>query len=242
MMDFINPFNEETKDRMGQSLTVHITIFDDRSMAWRVVGTPTDELIMSALKVDKGSGEPNKTKLEKKLSQSQLTEIAEAKAADMNTDDVESIKKMVAGTGKNVRVATVATDAEAEKLFAKLDKENIDFDILIAAPDMMPKLGKYARLLGPRGLMPNPKSGTVTTDVAKAAEEAKAGKVEYRVDQAGIIHLSIGKASFGPAKLTDNAEAVLSSVRAAKPASLKGIYLKSAYLSSTMGPSIKLEL
>src|SRR5579871_6331611 len=94
MMDFINPFNEETKDKMGQSVTVHITIYDDRSMSWRVVGTPTDELILAALKVDKGSGEPNKTKLEKKLSQSQLTEIAQAKAADMNTEDVESVKKM----------------------------------------------------------------------------------------------------------------------------------------------------
>ena len=93
MMDFINPFNEQTKDRMGQMVTVHITIYDDRSMDWRVVGTPTDELILATLKVDRGSGEPNKTKLEKKLSQSQLTEITEAKGADMNTNDVEAVKK-----------------------------------------------------------------------------------------------------------------------------------------------------
>ena len=104
MMDFINPFNDETKDRMGQMLTVHITIYDDRTMSWRVVGTPTDELILAALKVDKGSGEPNKTKLDKKLSQSQLTEIAEAKAADMNAEDIESIKKMVAGTARSMGV------------------------------------------------------------------------------------------------------------------------------------------
>jgi large subunit ribosomal protein L11 len=104
MMDFINPFNEQTKDRIGQSVTVHIRIFDDRSMDWRVVGTPTDEMILAALKVDKGSGEPNKTKLEKKLSQSQLTQIAEAKAADMNTDDVEAVKKMVAGTARSMGV------------------------------------------------------------------------------------------------------------------------------------------
>ena len=93
MMDFINPFNEQTKDRMGQMVTVHITIYDDRSMDWRVVGTPTDEVILATLKVDRGSGEPNKTKLEKKLSQSQLTEITEAKGADMNTNDVEAVKK-----------------------------------------------------------------------------------------------------------------------------------------------------
>src|SRR3989344_9564393 len=89
MMDFINPFNEQTKDKMGQSVTVHIRIYDDRTMDWRVVGTPTDELILAALKVDKGSGEPNNTKLEQELSQSQLKDIAEAKATDMNTADVE---------------------------------------------------------------------------------------------------------------------------------------------------------
>lgn len=104
MMDFINPFNDQTKDRQGQSLTVHITIYDDRTMDWRVVGTPTDELILSALKVDKGSGEPNKAKVSKKLSQSQLTEIAETKAADMNTQDVEAVKKMVAGTARSMGV------------------------------------------------------------------------------------------------------------------------------------------
>src|ERR1700760_3072955 len=104
MMDFINPFNEETKDRMGQMLTVHIYIHDDRTMSWRIVGTPTDELILAALKVDKGSGEPNKTKLEKKLSQSQLTEIAEAKMQDMNAEDVESVKKMVAGTARSMGI------------------------------------------------------------------------------------------------------------------------------------------
>ncbi|OGL34823.1 50S ribosomal protein L11 [Candidatus Saccharibacteria bacterium RIFCSPHIGHO2_12_FULL_47_16b] len=104
MMDFVNPFNEQTKDRMGQNLTVHITIYDDRTMTWQVVGTPTDELILKALKEDKGSGEPNKTKLEKKLSQSQLTEIAQAKADDMNTDDIEAVKKMVAGTARSMGV------------------------------------------------------------------------------------------------------------------------------------------
>jgi large subunit ribosomal protein L11 len=104
MMDFINPFNEGTKDKMGQMVTVHITIYDDRTMDWRVVGTPTDELILAALKVDKGSGEPNKVKVTKKLSQSQLSEIAEAKAADMNADNIESIKKMVAGTARSMGV------------------------------------------------------------------------------------------------------------------------------------------
>lgn len=104
MMDFVTPFNDQTKDKQGQMLTVHITIYEDRSMDWRVVGTPTDELILSALKITKGSGEPNKTKLDKKLSQTQLAEIAEAKMADMNAEDIESVKKMVAGTARSMGV------------------------------------------------------------------------------------------------------------------------------------------
>ncbi len=161
------------------------------------------------------------------------------KQADQNVRDTVVLP---AGTGKNIRVEAIADDASAEKLFAKLDKSETDFDVLIATPAMMPKLGKYARLLGPRGLMPNPKSGTVSQNIEEAVKLAKAGRVEYRVDQAGIIHLSIGKASFGGAKLLQNAEAVLASIRAAKPASLKGIYIKSAHVTSTMGPGIKLEI
>jgi len=104
MMDFINPFNEQTKDRMGQMMTVHITVYDDRTMNWRVIGTPADELILAALQLDKGSGRPNSEKLEKKLSKSQLTQIAETKAADMNTDDIEAVKKMIAGTARSMGI------------------------------------------------------------------------------------------------------------------------------------------
>jgi large subunit ribosomal protein L11 len=104
MMDFINPFNEQTKDRMGQELTVHITIYEDRSMTWRVVGTPTDDLIRQKLGIEKGSGKPNTEKVEKKLSQNALTEIAQAKAEDMNTDDIEAVKKIVAGTARSMGV------------------------------------------------------------------------------------------------------------------------------------------
>jgi large subunit ribosomal protein L11 len=104
MMDFINPFNEKTKDLMGKNLTVHITVYDDKSMDWRVVGVPTDDLIREALKVDKGSGKPNSEKLTQKLTVDQLNSIAEAKANDMNTEDVESVKKMVLGTARSMGV------------------------------------------------------------------------------------------------------------------------------------------
>ena len=119
-----------------------------------------------------------------------------------------------------------------EEFLKQLDKEELNFDILVATPQYMPKLGKYARLLGPRGLMPNPKSGTVATDVATAVTEAKAGKVEYRVDKQAIVHLSVGKVSFGADKLQDNARAFLSSLNAQKPSSLKGDYYHGSWYQS----------
>ncbi len=150
-----------------------------------------------------------------------------------------------AGTGKNVRVA-VLDDAKVEgadisgveTILGALEKGEINFDILIATPMQMAKLGKYARLLGPRGLMPNPKSGTVTTDVAKAVSEAKAGRVEYRVDSTGIVHVGFGKLSFGNQKLEQNARAVLQSVKGNKPGSIKGSFIKAIHVATTMGPSI----
>lgn len=159
------------------------------------------------------------------------------------------------GTGKTVRVAAyvpideieaakkAGADIAGEDDIAKLlDKEQLDFDVLVATPQLMPKLGKYARLLGPRGLMPNPKSGTVATNVAKAVKEAKAGKVEYRVDKQSIVHLGIGKASFGADKLAENAQAFMDSLVSVKPSSLKSSYILSISASSTMGPGIKITL
>ena len=154
-----------------------------------------------------------------------------------------------AGTGKTVKIAvfddtkTEGADISGVETITKaLEKGEIAFDILIATPAQMPKLGKYARLLGPRGLMPNPKSGTVTNDVAKAVAEAKAGRVEYRVDGTGIVHLAIGKVSFGVTKLQENARAVFASVKAAKPTSVKGTYVKAIHLATTMGPSITVDI
>jgi len=144
-----------------------------------------------------------------------------------------------------VRIAVFADDnidgadvSGIETITKDLEKGVISFDILISTPANMAKLGKYARLLGPRGLMPNPKSGTVTQDVAKAVQEAKAGRVEYRVDSTGIIHLGVGKVSFGGDKLLENAQAVMASIRGAKPASVKGNYVKAVHVTTTMGPSI----
>lgn len=157
------------------------------------------------------------------------------------------------GTGKTVRVLVFAkgdkvAEAEAagadfvggDELAAKIKDENwFDFDVVVATPDMMGVVGRIGRILGPKGLMPNPKSGTVTMDIAKAIGEIKAGKVEYRLDKTNIIHCAIGKKSFGPEKLADNFNALLSAIIKAKPAAAKGQYLKSVAVASTMGPGIR---
>jgi large subunit ribosomal protein L1 len=158
------------------------------------------------------------------------------------------------GTGKTIRVAVFAPEADQkaaisagadmagdDEFLKQLDKNEINFDVLIATPQYMPKLGKYARLLGPKGLMPNPKSGTVAVNVAKAVSEAKAGKVEYRVDKQAIIHLSIGKVSFGAKKLEENALAFFDSLKSHKPNGLKGSYVKTTSVATTQGPGIKVE-
>ena len=158
------------------------------------------------------------------------------------------------GNGKEVRVAVFAPIdvckaakaagadiAEDEEFLKQLEKGTINFDVLISTPQYMPKLGKFARLLGPKGLMPNPKAGTVTMDVEKAVKESKAGKVEYRVDKQAIVHIGVGKTSFGADKLLENANAFFDSLKAQKPASLKGSYVKSVFVTTTMGPSIAVE-
>ena len=158
------------------------------------------------------------------------------------------------GTGKNVKVLVFARDDKAEAAKAagadyvgaedmaqKIQTENwFDFDVVVATPDMMGVVGRIGRVLGPKGLMPNPKAGTVTPDVAKAVEEAKAGKIEYRLDKANIIHCPIGKASFGPEKLAENFNVLINAIVKAKPAAAKGTYLRSVTVASTMGPGIKI--
>ena len=157
------------------------------------------------------------------------------------------------GTGKKVRVLVFAKGEQAKaaeeagadyvggmELVQKIQGENwFDFDVVIASPDMMGVVGRLGKVLGPKGLMPSPKAGTVTPDVAKAVQESKAGKIEYRLDKTNIIHCPIGKVSFGPEKLMDNYNALMGAIVKAKPASAKGQYIKSCVVASTMGPGVK---
>ncbi|WP_293010405.1 MULTISPECIES: 50S ribosomal protein L1 [unclassified Oscillibacter] len=158
------------------------------------------------------------------------------------------------GTGKTVRVLVFAKDDKAAAareagadyvgdmdLVEKIQKENwFDFDVVVASPDMMGLVGRLGKVLGPKGLMPSPKAGTVTPDVAKAVKEVKAGKIEYRLDKTNIIHCPIGKASFGPEKLAENYNALMGAIVKAKPAAAKGQYIRSCVVASTMGPGVKM--
>ena len=158
------------------------------------------------------------------------------------------------GTGKKVRILVFAKDAKAEEakaagadyvggmeLIEKIQKENwFEFDVVVATPDMMGVVGRIGRVLGPKGLMPNPKAGTVTMDVTKAVNDIKAGKIEYRLDKTNIIHVPIGKASFTEEMLSDNFQTLIGAITKARPAALKGQYLKSVTITSTMGPGVKL--
>lgn len=174
------------------------------------------------------------------------------KQSDQNIRDTVILPS---GSGKTVRIAVFApieehatakkagADLIGEKDFLDLlAKNQIDFDVLIATPGVMPQLGRFAKLLGPKGLMPNPKSGTVTTDIATAVSAAKAGRVEFRVDKQGIIHVAIGKVSFGVDKLQLNAQSVLDAIKAAKPTSVKSSYILSIFVASTMGPSVRISM
>ncbi len=168
---------------------------------------------------------------------------------------VRGVVALPNGTGRTVRVAVFAKDAKAEEatkagadivgaedLMEKIQGGYMDFDRVIATPDMMAVVGRLGKVLGPRGLMPNPKVGTVTPDVAKAVKDAKGGAVQFRVEKAGIIHAGVGKASFDEAAIAENVKAFIGAVAKAKPAGAKGTYIKKISLSSTMGPGVKIDL
>jgi large subunit ribosomal protein L1 len=172
--------------------------------------------------------------------------------ADQNVRGTVSLPH---GMGKTVRVLAFAKGEKekeaqeagadfvgSEDLIKKISEGWFDFDKTVATPDMMAAVGRIGKVLGPRGLMPNPRTGTVTADIGKAVKEIKAGKLEFRVDKAGIVHVPVGKASFNPEKLIDNAKVVLTSILRAKPASAKGNYVRGVTVSTTMGPGIKIDL
>jgi large subunit ribosomal protein L1 len=244
-----SPEGEETTKKGPKPITR--PLIERRGKKYREVAKLVDKTIVYSL--------PSALELAVKTNPSKFDASVEVsvrlgvdpKQADQN---IRATVTLPNGTGKKVRVAVFAPDTEIEAakaagaevvgdetLLKQLDDQNINFDVLITTPKYMPRLGKYARLLGPKGLMPNPKSGTIATDIAKAVTEAKAGKIEYRVDKQAIVHLSIGKVSFGAKNLEINARSFFDSLRAQKPTGLKGVYVKSTSICTTQGPSIRVE-
>ena len=253
IMEFCKAFNAATaKMEKGLPIPVVITVYSDRSFTFITKTPPASVLLKKSLKLASGSGKPNTEKVGK-ATRAQLEEIAKMKQPDLTAASLDAAVRTIA-TGRSVRVAVLAQGANAdagkkagadivgfEDLAETILKGEINFDVLIATPDAMRVVGKLGQVLGPKGLMPNPKVGTVTADVATAVNNAKRGQVQFRSDKNGIVHVSIGKADFEAKKLAENFKALLADLRKAKPASAKGTYIKKVVLSSTMGPAVTVD-
>src|SRR5205809_620376 len=267
IMEFCKTFNAQTQGmEPGLPVPVIITAYADKSFTFIMKTPPATVLIKKAAKVDKGSAKPNADKVGK-LTRAQAEEIALAKfdesvdvAVNLGVDAKKSDQTvrgsvvLPAGIGKKVRVAvfaqgdkaTAAQEAGADivgfdDLAAKIKEGFMDFDVVIASPDTMRVVGQLGQILGPRGLMPNPKVGTVSADVVQAVKNAKAGQVQYRTDKAGIVQCTIGRASFTPDQLKTNLVALIEALNKAKPQGVKGVYLKKVSVSSTMGAGIRVD-
>src|SRR5918996_978410 len=247
IMEFVKAFNAQTANDMGTTIPVEITVFEDRSFTFITKTPPAAVLIRQAIRMVK---ETKRAKFDETIEVHIRTGL-NVRHAD------EQLRGTIAlphGLGKDVTVAVFAKgdkarEAEeagadvvgAEDLAERVQGGFTDFDVAIATPDMMPVVGRLGRILGPQGKMPNPKVGTVTMDVAKAVEESKAGKVEYRTDRSAIVHLTLGKTDFDERQLLENYAAVIDEIIRAKPAAAKGRYIRSITLASTMGPGIKVD-
>ena len=212
IMEFCKAYNAATDSQRGNVIPVEISVYEDRSFTFALKTPPAARLLLKAAGVAKGSAEPHVTKVAK-VSWAQVREAEDAGA------DVVG----------------------AEELAQRIQDGFDDFDVAIATPDLMPIVGRLGRILGPAGKMPNPKVGTVTMDVGKAVEEAKAGKVEYRTDRTAIVHLVIGKRDFDDRRLLENYAAVMDELIRAKPSAAKGRYIRSVTFASSMGPGVKVD-
>src|ERR671919_421469 len=258
IMEYCKAFNAQTAQENGRITPVEITVFEDRSFTFITKTPPAAVLIKEALNLEKGSSEPNRDKVGR-LTRDQVRRIAETKLEGLNArhadQQLRGTLMLPHGSGKEQRVAVFAEGEKAKEaeeagadivgsadLAKRVEEEGFtDFDVAIATPDQMGNVGKLGRILGPRGLMPNPKTGTVTMDVGKAVSEAKAGKLEYRTDRGANVHVVIGKMSFDERRLLENYATVVEEIVRAKPAAAKGRYIRSITLTSTMGPGIKVD-
>src|SRR6266508_471310 len=211
IMEFVKQFNARTQHAAGMITPVEVTIFKDRTFTFITKTPPAAVLLKKEAGIEKGSPTSNRQKVGK-VTRAQLQKIAELKMPDLNATDLEGAIKMIAGTARSMGLEYVQ----------KIKDGWLDTDVIVATPDVMGQLGPLGKVLGPRGLMPNPKAGTVTMDVAKAVKELKAGKIEFRVDKSGIVHAPIGKKSFAAEHLATNLHAFMEAIVKAKPSAAKG--------------------
>src|SRR5437588_790466 len=237
IMEFVKSFNAQTQSQAGTVIPVVITVYEDRSFTFVTKSPPAAVLIKQALSLEKGSAEPNRDKVAP-ISDAQLRGTI-ALPNGLGKD----VKVIVYAQGDKTREAEEAGAdvVGAEDLAQRIQDGFDDFDVAIATPDLMPVVGRLGRILGPAGKMPNPKVGTVTMDVAKAVEESKAGKVEYRTDRNAIVHLVIGKRDFEERQLLENYAAVIDELVRAKPSAAKGRYIRTVTVATTMGPGVKID-
>ncbi len=238
IMEFCKQFNARTQDKAGKILPVIITYYADKSFDFVIKTPPVAIQLLEVAKVKSGSAEPNRKKVAE-ITWEQVRAIAQDKMVDLNCFTVEAAMRMVAGTARSMGIA-VKGEFPVNNI-EKIKGGWTDIDVIITMPSIMGKIGALGRVLGPRGLMPNPKSGTVTMDVAKAVREVKQGKIDFKVDKSGIVHTSIGKVSFTAEQIRDNAKEFISTLNKLKPTAAKGTYIKSIYLSSTMSAGIKID-
>src|SRR5438128_2206761 len=224
IMEFVKQFNAKTAQAQGMITPVEVTIYKDRTFTFITKTPPAAVLLKKEAGIEKGSPTSNRQKVGK-VTRAQLKKIAEIKMPDLNAKEGEA----------------AGADFVGIEYVQKIKDGWLDTDVIVATPDVMGQLGPLGKVLGPRGLMPNPKAGTVTMDVARAVKELKAGKIEFRVDKSGIVHAPIGKKSFSADALAENLQTFMEAIVRAKPAAAKGHYIRSVTVSSTMGPGVPLD-
>src|SRR5438094_335620 len=224
IMEFVKQFNAKTAQAQGMITPVEVTIYKDRTFTFITKTPPAAVLLKKEAGIEKGSPTSNRQKVGK-VTRAQLKKIAEIKMPDLKAKEAEA----------------AGADFVGVEYVQKIKDGWLDTDVIVATPDVMGQLGPLGKVLGPRGLMPNPKAGTVTMDVARAVKELKAGKIEFRVDKSGIVHAAAGKKSFTVEQLEENLRAFLEAIVRAKPAAAKGHYIRSITVSSTMGPGVPVD-
>src|SRR2546426_13652 len=241
IMEFVKQFNAKTAQAQGMTTPVVVTIFKDRTFTFVTKTPPAAVLLKKEAGIEKGSPTSNRQKVGK-VTRAQVKKIAELKMPDLNANDLEAGKKirvLAIAQGEKAKEAEAAgADFVGVEYIQKIKEGWLDTDVIVATPDVMGQLGPLGKVLGPRGLMPNPKAGTVTMDVGRAVKELKAGKIEFRVDKSGIVHAAVGKQTFTVEQLEENLRTFLEAIVRAKPAAAKGHYIRSITVSSTMGPGV----